>query len=65
MVTCGLVVKALDCGLKGPRFHLQLRGFLSSGRALSPASKIDKQVLSFRWDVKPSVPVTPYKIILA
>ena len=41
-VAVGLLVKALDCGLKGPGFqsHLQQR-FISLLGALSPTSKIE------------------------
>ena len=59
----GLLVKALDCGSKGPGFqsHLQQR-FISLLGALSPTPKMFTFV-SFGGDIKPSVPGNP--IILA
>ena len=55
-VAVGLLVKALDCGSKGPEFqsHLQQRFIFLLG-ALSPMSR-RFSFASFRGDVKPSVP---------
>ena len=64
-VAGGLLVKALDCGLIGPRFqsHLQQR-FISLQGALSPTLKLSRKFsfVSFRGAVKPSIPGNPLKL---
>ena len=56
------MVKALDCGSKGPEIqsHLQQR-FISLLGLLSPTPKIELKV-SFGGDIKPSVPENPFKL---
>ena len=56
---CGLLVKALDCGSKGPGFqsHLQQRSISLLG-ALSPTPKIEQKV----YLRVPSVPGNPLKL---
>ena len=61
----GLLVKALDCGSKGPRVPVPLAAeiYFSSG-CTQPYQKLSRRFSfsSFGGDVKPSVPGNPLKL---